>query len=417
LHQIVDQYYNRGKSGTILSKLQSIQFRPDFRDDYKNQLQDFISKDLNKFVTSLPNDNEITIDNTKAEKQLDLNDMPFEIMLKVCSYLDLQSLFRMSLVCKTLYAVTTHPLLYRELNLKPFWHLGSNELLCTLAKRATLLRKLDLSWCGLYNSISPTEFKKFIQQCGDNLTHLVLNSCKFLNASCIETIGIVCDNLKELSLRNCSTDPPLLNFSCLANLKNLERLDLFQTVIEMDLLLTMLESNRKLKHLNLAFCGVNVSMDVVAEQIATYNKQLISLDMWKSHYLSAVGLQALSNCHDLEEVDFGWCLREASLGDSLQNFIKSCPKLKKLFLATARGITDSDVRNIANICPNLEQLDLMGVLGIPKDRYYELLVKCSKLQLLDLSFCDNIDEFEVKQWSQIFKVNIKCSHVPMEYTN
>jgi len=54
-----------------------------------------------------------------------------------------------------------------------------------------------------------------------------------------------------LSLRNCPTDPPLLNFSCLANLKNLERLDLCQTAFETELLLSMLEGNRKLKHLNL----------------------------------------------------------------------------------------------------------------------------------------------------------------------
>lgn len=61
----------------------------------------------------------------------------------------------------------------------------------------------------------------------------------------------VCFFLIELSLRNCCTNPILLNFSCLANLKNLERLDLFQTIIEAELLLTMLENNRKLKHLNL----------------------------------------------------------------------------------------------------------------------------------------------------------------------
>lgn len=39
-------------------------------------------------------------------------------------------------------------------------------------------------------------FNRFIQQRGDNLSHLRLNSAKFLNASCIETLGIVCDNLK-----------------------------------------------------------------------------------------------------------------------------------------------------------------------------------------------------------------------------
>lgn len=47
-------------------------------------------------------------------------------------------------------------------------------------------------------------------------------------------------------------------------------------------------------------------MDEVAQHISKYNQQLISIDMWKSHYLSSFGLQALSACHELEEVDFGW---------------------------------------------------------------------------------------------------------------
>lgn len=64
-------------------------------------------------------------------------------------------------------------------------------------------------------------------------------------------------------------------------------------------------------------------------------------------------------------------LREVSLGDSLKKLLLNCTKLKKLFLATVRGITDRDVENIANFCSNLEQLDLMGVSGITKDRYYE----------------------------------------------
>lgn len=131
-----------------------------------------------------------------------------------------------------------------------------------------------------------------------------------------------------MSLRNCATEPPLLNFSCLANLKNLERLDLFQTYFETELLLSMLEGNRKLKHLNLgelldsfsfvafnqlhlmpiaqAFCGVSVNMDNVAAHLATYNTQLISLDLWKAHFLSSRGLQSLARLHQLEELDLGW---------------------------------------------------------------------------------------------------------------
>ncbi|XP_012158203.1 F-box/LRR-repeat protein 4 isoform X2 [Ceratitis capitata] len=386
--------YERQRKCSILRKLQRIHFRPNIKENYHNHLKEFFTNDLNKFVNIVSSNTDLLkndLSSEKDDKAVGLKDLPFEIMLKIFSYLDLTSLFLVGQVSKYFYDVSTHPLLYSELNLKPYWHLASSELLCTLAKRATILKKLDLSWCGLFNTISPTEFKKFIQQRGDSLICLRLDSCKILNASCIETLGIVCDNLRELSLRNCSTDPPLLNFSCLANLKNLERLDLFQTVIEPELMLTMLENNRKLKHLNLAFCGISVNMDAVAQRIGQYNQGLVTLDMWKSRFLSATGLDALSKCHDLEEVDFGWCLREVSLGDSLKKLLLNCTKLRKLFLATVRGITDHDVENIANLCRNLEQLDLMGVSGISKDRYYDVLVKCRKLQLLDLSFCDNIN--------------------------
>lgn len=85
----------------------------------------------------------------------------FDIMLKICSYLDLKSIFRMGRVSRFCYDVSTHPLLYSELNLRPYWNLVNNNLLSTLAKRATILRKLDLSWCGCtVQAISPTEFKK-----------------------------------------------------------------------------------------------------------------------------------------------------------------------------------------------------------------------------------------------------------------
>lgn len=406
----------RNRKGRIVRKLESMKFRPNFNENPQS-LMDFLKNDLEKFIeeTAMISLNDADASDQQPVK-LGLSDMPFEILLNIFSHLDLISLFRVGQVSKFLYDVSTHPLLYSELNLKPYWHLATSELLCTLAKRSTLMKKLDMSWCGVFNSMSPTEFKKFIQQRGDNLTHLRLNSCRFLNASCIETVGIVCDSLKELSLRNYSIDPPILNFSCLANLKNLERLDLFRTVIEPDLLLTMLESNRKLKHLNLAFCGIGVNMDDVAVQIAKYNKQLISLDMWKSHSLSFKGLQALSLCHELEEVDFGWCLREEPLpGESLKSLLIGCPKLKKLFLAAIRGITDRDVENIANLCPNLEQLDLMGVLGISTERCYEILQKCKKLKLLDLSFCDNIDENQIARWCSMFKVDIKRSFVPPDF--
>ncbi|XP_022208988.2 F-box/LRR-repeat protein 4 [Drosophila obscura] len=408
-----------GSGGPISCKLRTLKFKPNCREHTDTSLHEFISNDLGKFLLDNRLEDPLAAAAAATESSqmplgMCVTDLPFEIILKILSYLDLQSLFRVGRVSRTFYDISTHPLLYAELNLKPYWPVASSELLCTLARRATMLRKLDLSWCGGSNEISPTEFKKFLTQRGDNLTHLRLNSCKFLNASCIENVGIVCDNLIELSLRNCATDPPLLNFSCLANLKNLERLDLFQTAFDTELLLSMLEGNRKLKHLNLAFCGVSVNMDDVADHLATYNTQLVSLDLWKAHFLSARGLLAISRCRQLEELDLGWCLREASLGDGLFQLLSNCPKLRKLFLSAVRGTTERDLIHIATLGKNLEQLDLMGILNITHERVYDILVHCPKLQLLDLSFCDNIMErdFDVlAEWSRQFKVDIKSSRI------
>lgn len=61
---------------------------------------------------------------------------------------------------------------------------------------------------------------------------------------------------------------------------------------------------------------------------------------------------------------------EASPGESLKELLIGCPKLKKLFLASIRGLTDRDLENIAEHCANLEQLDLLGVMGISTEKCY-----------------------------------------------
>lgn len=93
----------------------------------------------------------------------------------------------------------------------------------------------------------------------------------------------------------------------LSRLTHLERLDLFRAnVADQSILMILIKNNPKLKHLNFGFGGTHINMDEVALTITQYNKSIISIDMWKSHGLSSIGLLALSNCVDLEEVDFGW---------------------------------------------------------------------------------------------------------------
>ena len=170
----------------------------------------------------------------------------------------------------------------------------------------------------------------------------------------------------------------------------------------------ILKYNPNLKHLNLGIAPPHLSMDEVALQISQTNRKMVSLDMWKSHYLSSVGLKALASCEDLEEVDFGWCLRtEAFPGEGLKTLLQGCRKIRKLFLAAIRGLSDRDLLVIAECCPELEQLDLMGVLGISQEGYFHILKHCTKLKLLDLSFCEPNDEIQIALWRDAIGVDIK----------
>ncbi|XP_058445201.1 F-box/LRR-repeat protein 4 [Malaya genurostris] len=350
---------------------------------------------------------------TENDSRLTLDQMPYEILFKIFSFLDLKSLFRCGRVCRTFQQIVAcDSLLYAEVSLKPYWNCASSSTMRALKQRCAYTKKLDLSWCGMFNIITPTEFKDFLVTCGAGLTHLRMDSCKFIvNERCLEAIGMHCfENLRELSLQNYT--PQNDDFSALVHFRNLERLDLSRTTIDRLSLVRVLARNEQLRHLNLAFCSLDVNMDDVAQQISKFNRQLISLDMWKSHSLTSVGLEALAKCTELEEVDFGWCLREEPTpGESLRALIKCCPNLRKLYLAAIRGFTDRDLDAIATNCVKLEQLDLLGCMGISTEMCYRLLCRCKKLQLLDLSFCDNLDELQIALWRDCFDVDIKRSLV------
>lgn len=355
--------------GPIQKRLEMVRFRPHIRGDREKTIEEFFKYDFNRFVKEAGLLECDTV--PESESCLSLNDLPYEILFKILSFLDLKSLFRVAQVCRNLYDVATDPLLYTEVNLKTYWHVTNSGLLQSLIKRGRLMRKLDLSWCGLFNSVTASDFREFIRANGGSLMNLRLNCCKFLNGSCIELIGTTCDNLKELSLRN-YTPSNGRDFNVLANLQHLERLDLFRCGVETQPLLRILRSNPRLKHLNVGLSNLAVNMDEVAQTLAQYNHEIISVDFWKSHSFNSVGLMALATCTDLEEVDFGWCLREEQPPtEALRLFLTGCPKLKKLFLAAIRGLTDRDLENIANLCPNLEQLDLMGIFGITTDKVEE----------------------------------------------
>lgn len=361
--------------GIIQKKLETVQFKT----TPSEAIEDFLKNDLNLFIetvglTSSSKDIEknpppLIVDVQQARKDKVISDIPYEILFNVMSYLDLKTLFQSSSVCKSFRHLVTDPLLYVELNLKFYWHQANSCLLQTLSHRCRLIRKLDLSSCGYFDSIKSSDFISFIRANGLTLTNLKLNSSQFLNTSCLETICITCSNLKELSIRNYMNVTTERDFISLAMLSKLEILDLCRSGIDNYALLTIVRNNPNLERLNVAFSSHSVSMDELCLQLASSHCKIKSLDMWKCGNLTTFGMRALSMCPLLEELDVGWCLRdEASISEPLRAITQNCKNITKLILCAIRGISERDLENIATNCPNLQELDLMGIVSVSSEK-------------------------------------------------
>ncbi|XP_066993757.2 F-box/LRR-repeat protein 4 isoform X2 [Anabrus simplex] len=372
--------------------------------DITNSLSTFLGEELPRFLSEVQEGCHLNYNSKNEIGKLSgrsFDCLPDETVLKIFGYLDLLSLCRCAQVSRHFRDLATDSLLYTELNLKVYWYCTTSKALETLAGRCQYLQKLDLSWCGSLKSIRSCDFVNFLNQSGSQLTHLRLNSCLFANDTVIIKVAIICKNLKELALRNCSEirGPGFQALSCLDGLLYL---DLYRTLIELGPLQDILQNSRHLKHLNIGSCVHVSSMDEVAQTLASCNPHLISVDFWKTYSLTPAGVKALGHCSNLEEVDLGWCLGFGAPGDSLLAVAKGCPHLKKLFLAALRGVGDRDLEPFIELCPEMEQVDLLGVRSITPEICIKFLTRCEKLKLLDVSFCDQVPDSQVAIWRHLF---------------
>ncbi|XP_022916344.1 F-box/LRR-repeat protein 4 [Onthophagus taurus] len=339
--------------------------------------------------------------------------LPDEIIIKIFSYLDLKSLSRCAQVNKTWSDLVNDPTIYRNLSLKKYWDKINNTVLISLIRKCRVLKKLDLSWCGESDTISEKVFMWFLEECCQNLTHLSLSHCVFAQKNSLQLIGRI-ETLTELRLR----DSQINSWSNLLNdkLHNLETLDLSTTKITTEVLIGVLAQNAKLKHLNIDLCENLLTIDAITQTVATHNLELISWSSWKTHTMSVEGLELLSNCKKLEEINVGWCsIPQAAMVSPgvIEVICVNCTQLKRLILSGWRNVTNHSLIPIVYICRELTQLDLLGIKYISSDFCEKLLMSLKNLELLDVSFCELITSQDILRWRVSYPnvaIQRSCEH-------
>ncbi|XP_059050959.1 F-box/LRR-repeat protein 4 [Achroia grisella] len=366
---------------------------------------------LNKVVSSNLHENivppkVVEPENTDNETVLgDFQRLPNETILYMMKYLDIQSLFRCAQVNTHFNRLASDVILYRQIDLRPYWYCVHSDVLATLSKRCKFLQKFDLSWCGSRHKISPTSVTDFLNDSKADLTHLRMNCCKFVDDTVLKAIVNTSTNLQELCLRSvvgCT------EWEVLAKLTKLRRVDLYRSDINTKAMLAIISANPGLEHLNVGACKMISSMDDVAKALGNKCPNLISVDFWRSFSLTTTGAKAIGKCKNLQELDVGWCLQVGATGDWLLWLTGT--ELRKLFLGALRGICDRHIRDILPSLSRLQQLDLLGVRALTSDICDAILDECPDLRLLDVSFCDQIPEAQVIEWREQYpRVVIKRS--------
>ncbi|XP_070566356.1 F-box/LRR-repeat protein 4-like isoform X2 [Ptychodera flava] len=336
--------------------------------------------------------------------------LPTELIQYIFSYLDVPSLCNAALTCTLFYKHCYDPLQYVELDLQPYWTQIDDSALDGLQSRCRHLQRLNLSWTGSWGMLSPECFSRFIEYCGSELTTLRLSCCYFLNAACLQVISETCTSLQELDLQSC-TQLDNSAFQHINKLTNLQTLNLYRCSIGDPTLIQIIKSLPKLEHLNLGSCVSIANCDNILVKLSTYCKNLKSLDLWRSRSLTHIGLRALANnCHELLELDLGWCNELNSNTQCFVSLVQNCPKLRKLFLTANRSVCDADMNAISLHALQLEQLDILGTRMVSPTSVGCVLENCQSLALCDLSFCLMLDAVTVLLWKETFPhVSIKKS--------
>ncbi|GAB2212938.1 hypothetical protein Droror1_Dr00020944 [Drosera rotundifolia] len=240
-------------------------------------------------------------------------DIPMELLLRILSLVDDQSVIRASGVCT-----------------------GWRDAICLG------LTHLSLSWCkNNLNSLVLSLAPKFTK-----LQKLILRQDKpQLEDIAVETIANYCQELQDLDLSKSFklTDRSL--YALAHGCPNLTKLNISGCSGFSDAALAYLSGRcRKLKSLNLCGC-VNAVSD---------------------RALQAIGY----NCSQLQYLNLGWCENVGDVG--VTSLAYGCPDLRALDLCGCVLITDESVIALASRCRHLRSLGLYYCQNITDKAMYSL---------------------------------------------
>ncbi|GMH03608.1 hypothetical protein Nepgr_005447 [Nepenthes gracilis] len=297
---------------------------------------------------------------------------------------------------------------YNEMDLGGCGALGiTDDGIALLASKLGNLRTINLS--GNY-LISDKSVASLCENCG-NLEEIVVKNCNFITQNGISFALRSCVNLRSFCLLGIDVAAPDISDS-LTCARNLCVLDFSYMGVSDGLLFAIAKACLPLKKFTLFHCQ-NFTFSGILSLLRTYQ----SLE-----YLALEGVYFLN---DRSMIDLAKFLRNANtiklnfcsrLSDStFFTLIKNCPslnslemektdmgkqeftvnnvnnpKIRALYLASNKTLSNECLEKIATTCPNLELLDVSYCSAISRKGIGEIVRNCRSLRHIQISGCGQI---------------------------
>lgn len=255
-------------------------------------------------------------------------------------------------------------ILCSHLILQDWSYVSSKVLRCISIKYADCLRILDLS-----NSAANSSHLEIILPRTSKLQTLILTNCKELDVRSFNILTTLSNNtLTELYANRC----PCVKEDALMwisgsigfnqpKLKKLVLLDVSETSVTDDALISMAHGCKKLQYLNLTDCFQIT--DKAIQEIASHCHKLKLLNLTNCNKLTNKSLIALGKyCHELVSI--------------------SIPRL--------RHITDKGLIGLASGCKYLQALNIACCVEITEKSLCVLVENCKGILMLNVSGCPEI---------------------------
>ncbi|WWC70134.1 uncharacterized protein I206_104081 [Kwoniella pini CBS 10737] len=271
------------------------------------------------------------------------------------------------------------------------------EAFTAMAKLCPKLTSLHLHLCGQLSADAMTAWGKslkqlkrielfapflvrkdgwinFLKSTGKRLESFLITQSPRIDLEIIQILVKSCPNLVELRLAEIG----LLDDACL----------------------TILQSLRKLKYLDLSAAGTPLTDDAVIALLAAVGGQLEELNLAENADLTDVVLPGIAeHCPRLHRLSLRNVveLTDEGVADYFSLLKKkSRPGLEWIDLEKGHDLQDNSLRNlIAHSGNTVEKLNLLGWKGVSNDCLAELAT-CKHLKDLDIGWCRQVTDFTIK---------------------